>query len=138
MCGLADLLSSQPHALSRSSRQPIDEETGREIERTLAVVRCPSCGRRDSNAVTRLWLRAIAPGGFVVAMFGGLLAGLLLLAHRVDPSDPRVSRLAWIGAVVVLGLAALVSLARRPRWPLLDRRVRFLESSDDGGGYRSA
>jgi hypothetical protein len=135
---LADQFAAVIDQPADLARRPVDEDTGREIERTLAVVRCPTCARRDPRAVTRAGLSAVGHGLAVFVILGGPLAVLVSMLRKHASDDVGIFRLAVLAGLVVVAFAALVVYAQRPRFAIFDARVRFLESTEERGGYRSS
>jgi len=119
--GSATLLNITPDSVS-TRRAQVD--AARDVDRTLAIVRCPSCRARDGAAVTRWWLRHTVP---LVLMFG-LISFLGWLPYFVDVNLREADRpiAGWVMTGIgffCCGLGFLISVL--PKWTSVSARVTW-------------
>ncbi len=100
------------------------EEAARtDVRRTLAVARCPKCGKR--SGVAGWWLAHAGPVALVVV--GIALSGWIPMFVDMNMKDDDKWICGWVlsGIAVVVGVP-MTLLSVLPKWSSIDARVKFL------------
>jgi len=96
------------------------EAAERNVELTLSLARCPSCGQRDAAAVRGFWLRY----AFAVAAGVGLLWSLGGIVYSLEGSEAAL----WIFGPLGPVTGAAIAWMEAWKWTTVDQRVAFLDN----------
>jgi hypothetical protein len=104
-------------------RERAERAARADVRATLAVARCPKCGKR--SGVAKWWLRHVGP--VALTMLGIALAGWVPLFVDMNMKEDDKWICGWVmtGIAVVVGVPmTLISVL--PKWGSIDARVKFL------------
>jgi hypothetical protein len=113
-------------AAVRADRHAV-EAAARNVELTLSLARCPSCGQRSPQAVWGFWARY----AFAVAAGVGLLWALGGILYSLEGSASAL----WIFGPLGPLTGAAIAWMEAWKWTTVDQRVAFLDAwrQVDGG-----
>lgn len=103
-------------AMARASSNATSA-AAKDIDKTLALARCPSCHGRDRAAVRSHWLGIVFGLLAMVGMLGGLSAFMY-----ADKHDPVAF---WISGVIGAIALPIIASAMVRKWASIDSRVHW-------------
>lgn len=119
--GVATFLNSEGTGARRAR-----EDAMKDIDATLAVTACPSCGVRNRGALFRWWFRNL---GLPVIIFGAVMAGCAFAPMVFDlnmrEEDQRIVVWVMLG-IGLFVLALMLPLPLSMKWSSVKARVTWL------------
>ena len=118
--GAASFLNSEGTGDARAQK-----DAHRDVDATLAVVPCPSCGVRNVGAIAKWWLRnLVAPTALVLAILTVLTFAPTWFKLGIEPEEQL--KLAYaMGGVSLCALILVVPLPVWMKWKSTKDRVHW-------------